>query len=57
MRKSVESYQARIREHQAKIEEELRRPEPRWELIRYWEKEIRTYPGRVERLRRRMGRR
>lgn len=57
MRKSVESYQARIREHQAKIEEELRRPEPRWELIRYWEKEIRTYPGRVERLLRRMGRR
>ena len=57
MRKSVESYQARIREHQAKIEEELRRPEPRWELIRYWEKEIRTYPGRVERLLRSMGRR
>ena len=57
MRKSVESYQARIREHQAKIEEELRRPEPRWELIRYWAKEIRTYPGRVERLLRRMGRR
>ena len=57
MRKSVESYQARIREHQAKIEEELRRPEPRCELIRYWEKEIRTYPGRVERLLRRMGRR
>ena len=57
MRQSVESYQARIREHQAKIEEELRRPEPRWELIRYWEKEIRTYPGRVERLLRRMGRR
>ena len=57
MRKSVESYQARIREHQAKIEEELRRPEPRWELISYWEKEIRTYPGRVERLLRRMGRR
>ena len=57
MRKSVESYQARIREHQAKIEEELRRPEPRWELIRYWEKESRTYPGRVERLLRRMGRR
>ena len=57
MRKSVESYQARIREHQAKIEEERRRPEPRWELIRYWEKEIRTYPGRVERLLRRMGRR
>ena len=57
MRKSVESYQARIREHQAKIEGELRRPEPRWELIRYWEKEIRTYPGRVERLLRKMGRR
>ena len=57
MRKSVESYQARIREHQAKIEEELRRPEPRWELIRHWEKEIRTYPGRVVRLLRRMGRR
>ena len=55
MRKSVESYQARIREHQAKIEEELRRPEPRWELIRYCEKENRTYPGRVERLLRRMG--
>jgi len=60
LRKSVESYQARIREHQAKIEEveeELRRLEPRWELIRYWEKEIRAYQGRVERLLRRMGRR
>jgi len=57
LRKSVESYQARIREHQAKVEEELRRPEPRWELIRYWEKEIRAYQGRVERLLRRMGRR
>jgi len=57
LRKSVESYQERIREHQAKIEEELRRLEPRWELIRYWEKEIRAYQGRVERLLRRMGRR
>lgn len=53
----MESYQARICEHQAKIEEELRRLEPRWELIRYWEKEIRAYQGRVERLLRRMGRR
>ncbi|GAB5602767.1 hypothetical protein FJNA_12920 [Thermus sp. FJN-A] len=57
LRKSVESYQARIREHQAKIEEELRGPEPRWELIRYWEREIRAYQKRVERLLRRMGRR
>ncbi|WP_236630205.1 hypothetical protein [Thermus thermamylovorans] len=49
------SYQARIRAHQAKIEAELARPSPRWELIRYWEKEIAAYQGRAARLLRRMG--
>ncbi|WP_337844519.1 hypothetical protein [Thermus sp.] len=53
--KSIASYQARIREHQAKIEAELLKPSPRWELIRYWEKEIEAYQIRVRRLLRRMG--
>lgn len=35
MKKAVASYQARIRAHQAKIEAELAKPLPRWEVIRY----------------------
>ncbi|WP_135257806.1 hypothetical protein [Thermus caldilimi] len=55
LKKAVASYQARIRAHQAKIEAELAKPVPRWELIRYWEKEIAAYQGRVARSLRRMG--
>ncbi len=55
--KSIRSLQRRIAEHQQKIVVEQGKDVPDMGLVRHWEKEIRTFEAKVERLRKRIGRR
>ncbi|BAW01293.1 hypothetical protein TTMY_0889 [Thermus thermophilus] len=49
--------EARIEEHWRKIREEEARPQPNWGVIAHWEREIRSWERRRERILRRLGRR
>ena len=53
LRKTIRSLRERIREHQAKIADEL----PDSPLVTYWEREIQTWEKRIQRLEDRLARR
>ncbi len=56
LRKKLEAHRRSLREHLAKIEEEKRRPKPRWHLIRLWEKHIANIRRQIEKIERRLER-
>ncbi len=55
LRKKIASLEARIAEHQRKIEQENARPKPNQRLIEKWRKEIATWEAQVKRAQRRLG--
>jgi len=57
IRKKIEGHRAMIAEHEAKIEEERKKPHPDERLIRLWEKQIANARAQIEKLERRLRRR
>ncbi len=55
-RKKIESLEARIEEHRAKIEAERRRTEPDEALIAHWLQEIEAFESAIRRIRKSLGR-
>jgi hypothetical protein len=54
-RRKKESLEARIQEHQEKIDQERRKRTPDEGLIRHWEREIVAFESGVRRARKRLG--
>ncbi len=48
--KGLESYDKTIEEHKEKIKKEEEKEFPRFELINYWEREIRSFKKNREKL-------
>jgi peptidoglycan hydrolase CwlO-like protein len=55
-RKGIESLKSQIREHQLKIAEEKSYPDPNLGLIKYWEREIRTFENEIRKIERQLTR-
>ena len=54
-RRKIESLEARIQEHQEKIERERRKATPDEDLIYHWEREIKAFQDSIYRAQKRIG--